>query len=317
MGRNGKKITYSVEEILNAVVDIANGRLNTSGGAGAPTDATYITQTANGSLSAEQALASLATGIVKNANGTGVLSIAAEGTDYYAPGGTDVAVADGGTGASNASGARTNLGLVIGTDVQAFNATLAAVAGGTYSGDDSITTVGTLAAGNATAIVSAASDSAAGKVELATTAETNTGTDTARAVTPDGLAGSYAGTKVFEVVAFDFTTNTATGDGKAYFTIPPSAGGMDLVGVHARVITAGTTNTTDIQIHNVTQAADMLSTKITIDSTETGSNTAATPPVIDTGNDDVASYDLIRIDVDAVSTTPAQGLIVTLEFRLP
>lgn len=33
-------------------------------------------------------------------------------TDYYAPGGTDVPVADGGTGSSTASGARTNLELV-------------------------------------------------------------------------------------------------------------------------------------------------------------------------------------------------------------
>lgn len=42
---------------------------------------------------------------------------------------TAVAVADGGTGATTASGARTNLGLVIGTDVQAWDADLDAWAG--------------------------------------------------------------------------------------------------------------------------------------------------------------------------------------------
>jgi hypothetical protein len=54
---------------------------STSGGSGAPTDATYITQTANGSLSAEQALGSLATGLMNSTTTTGVVSTLAPTDD--------------------------------------------------------------------------------------------------------------------------------------------------------------------------------------------------------------------------------------------
>lgn len=56
-----------------------------SGGTAAPTDATYITRTTNANLSAEFALGSLATGILKNTTTTGTPTIAVAGTDYESP----------------------------------------------------------------------------------------------------------------------------------------------------------------------------------------------------------------------------------------
>lgn len=55
---------------------------NPASASGAPADATYITQTANGTLTGEQALGALATGLLKNTTTSGVLSIGAAGTDY-------------------------------------------------------------------------------------------------------------------------------------------------------------------------------------------------------------------------------------------
>ncbi len=165
-----------------------------------------------------------------------------------------------------------------------------------------------------TDLVSAASDSAAGKVELAIATEVSTGTDATRAVTPDALAGSVVfGRKAVAIQVTAGDADVATGDGQAYFTIPEALNGMNLVRAQATVVTAGTTNATTVMIHNKTQAADMLSGAISIAS----GGTVGTVGTIDTGNDDVATNDVIRVDVDSVSTTAPQGLMVVLEFQLP
>lgn len=79
---------------------------SSGGGGGAPTNATYITQTANASLSNEQALSSLSTGLVKVTTGTGVLSTAASGTDYApATSGTALQAGNGSGGFSSYAGA--------------------------------------------------------------------------------------------------------------------------------------------------------------------------------------------------------------------
>ena len=118
---------------------------------------------------------------------------------------TDLAIADGGTGASSASDARTNLGLAIGTDVQAYDAQLTDIAG--------------LAVANGNFIVG---DGANWVAESGATARTSLGlgsiaTQNANSVTITG--GTISGTTVNT-----FTVGSNAVGTRHISNIPPTSG---------------------------------------------------------------------------------------------
>tara|TARA_R100000808_G_scaffold3367_1_gene12052 strand:- start:1410 stop:3029 length:1620 start_codon:yes stop_codon:yes gene_type:complete len=105
---------------------------------------------------------------------------------------TDLAIADGGTGASTDSGARTNLGLVIGTDVQAQNDILSDLAGLTQASDKGIyfntgTTASTFDLSSAGRALIDDADAAAQRttLELGNSATKDTGTGSGDVATGD------------------------------------------------------------------------------------------------------------------------------------
>ena len=114
----------------------------------------------------------------------------------------------------------------------------------------------------------------------------------------------------------ELNVSPSVGDAQSYFIIPSKFNGCTLTGVAAAVYTPSTSGAITIQIRNVTDAVDMLTTRLTIDQGEYSSYTAATAAVIDTSNDDVVTGDMIAIDIDGAGTG-AYGLDIILTLTAP
>jgi hypothetical protein len=109
-------------------------------------------------------------------------------------------------------------------------------------------------------------------------------------------------------------TDVDVGNGTAGVPIPASMNGWLITSALAAVHTKGVTGTTTVQIRRRRAGtdADVLSTRITI-----GDEFFAADGVIDASNDDLATGDMLFVDVDTEHSTEALGLSVVLEAQQP
>ena len=138
------------------------------------------------------------------------------------------------------------------------------------------------------------------------------GTGTTRSILPTNVTPFVERTLIVKCV--NDNIGPSAGNGITHVTIPSTLNNRKLQSAEAHVYTVGTGgNITTVQLHNLTDAVDMLSTPITIDLNEKDSSTAATPSVVG-GYPGVATADVIRIDVDIVATNTL-GLEVRMVFN--
>lgn len=271
--------------VLVAVVAMGAVSIPTggSGSGGAPTDAKYITQTANGDLSAEQALASLSTGILKNTTTTGVLSIAAAGTDYVAvdaeltalaglTSAADKGIQFTGSGTAgvydlttagkallddaNASAQRTTLGL---GSMATQSSTNISVSGGDLNDNDNTLTItgATITQADYSGTVSTLStplsvaNGGSGAATL-TGLIYGSGTSALSAATVNGdlrfSGGTLSAKRCVQLLVTDPATAITTGDGKVQWRVPAIFNGYDLVDVELACTTVSSSGAPAVQI---------------------------------------------------------------------
>jgi hypothetical protein len=183
---------------------------------------------------------------------------------------TDLAIVDGGTGASSASAARTNLGLAIGTDVQAYDAELTAIAG-------LAVTDGNIIVGNGTTWV--AESGATARTSLGLSIGTNVQAYDAGLQSISGLTTS-ADQMIYTTALDTYATTGLTAAGRAI---------LDDADASAQRTTLGLAIGTDVQaydaglqsISGLTTSADQMIYTTALDTYATTGLTAAGRAILD------------------------------------
>ena len=271
------------------------------------------------------------------AGGTKFLREDGDGTcSWQAPAGSgDVSKVD--TPADNQVGVWTGDGTIEGTAGLTFASNVLGVgtgATGTVSSNGNYDL--TLQTGNATTGNITITDGADGLISLtpngtgavavSTTLELGHATDTTISRVSAGVIAVEGATILtqknlirYVQCALNGTTALTTSE-KAYFRIPAGLTGMNLVSVAASVGTgaagSSSSGTPTFTVRNVTDNSQMLSTSLTVDASEYTSADATAAAVIDIGEDDVVTDDLIEVAVTTAGTGTTYAQVV-LGFALP
>lgn len=164
---------------------------------------------------------------------------------------------------------------------------------------------------SATNTYRAASQTATGAIEIATTAEINTWTDSTRAMPVDQFVASTRNVRYVDIYAIEKATDNAVWTNICGAFEFPFTGTITEIGAYVETAWVTGASVWDVNKNGTTI---MTTNKLSIDSAEVSTRTAATAPTLTTTA--ITVGDLITIDTDSLSTTKPKGLHVRIWIRL-
>lgn len=152
-----------------------------------------------------------------------------------------------------------------------------------------------------------------GKVELATSTEINTGTDTVRAMPVDQFVASNRNVRYLVIRVIASTTDWSVDGSTSVGGAAPVPITGTIVEIYGDSDIAGTTGTAIVDV-NKNGTTIMTTNKLKWDSTEVSTRTySGTAPGLTTTA--ITAGDLITVDIDTNHTTKSKGLTITLGIR--